>query len=423
MKKLDKRKYKINNGITLIALVITIIILLILAGVAIATLTGENGILNKASEASENTKQANAEEQVKLAILASRGTDGKIDMASLNNELEKIGAYFKENPISSDNQIETLPAIVTLDGYEVEITGDVSDSHPPIPDGFYHVEGTTIEDGYVISDQEGDDLDNTAKGNQFVWVPVENFSEFVRRDGYSNGSVQNYVSKLTCTEADMTGINSKVEETSKTKTEAQEMYKSVEKNKGFYIGRYETGKENNNVVIQKGANPYCVVKWSSNGEMQETTGTTGGAVELSRNFTNNKGYTNAVSTLIYGVQWDATMKWMENVENPNVTGDFTKYIQNSTGMGWYRDNYSKNPSHLTGQDVDANKSNCIKNVYDLGGNLYEWTMESYDTDKRVIRGCGYTDGGYFPASIRSYSKPSEGTSYTGFRIALYIKDR
>ena len=212
MKKLDKRKYKINNGITLIALVITIIILLILAGVAIATLTGENGILNKASEASENTKQANAEEQVKLAILASRGTDGKIDMASLNNELEKIGAYFKENPISSDNQIETLPAIVTLDGYEVEITGDVSDSHPPIPDGFYHVEGTTIEDGYVISDQEGDDLDNTAKGNQFVWVPVENFSEFVRRDGYSNGSVQNYVSKLTCTEADMTGINSKVEE-------------------------------------------------------------------------------------------------------------------------------------------------------------------------------------------------------------------
>lgn len=358
-----------------------------------------------------------------MAILASRGTDGKIDMASLNNELEKIGAYFKENPISSDNQIETLPAIVTLDGYEVEITGDVSDSHPPIPDGFYHVEGTTIEDGYVISDQEGDDLDNTAKGNQFVWVPVENFSEFVRRDGYSNGSVQNYVSKLTCTEADMTGINSKLEETSKTKTEAQEMYKSVEKNKGFYIGRYETGKENNNVVIQKGANPYCVVKWSSNGEMQETTGTTGGAVELSRNFANNKGYTNAVSTLIYGVQWDATMKWMENVENSNVTGDFTKYIQNSTGMGWYSDNYSKNPSHLTGQDVDENKSNCIKNVYDLGGNLYEWTMESYATDKRVIRGCGYPDGGYFPASIRSYSKPSEGTSYTGFRIALYIKDR
>ena len=56
-----------QKGITLIALVITIIILLILASVTIATLTGENGIITKAMEAREKTEQAGVEEQLKLA--------------------------------------------------------------------------------------------------------------------------------------------------------------------------------------------------------------------------------------------------------------------------------------------------------------------------------------------------------------------
>ena len=64
MRKNEKQRNKKNSGITLIALVITIIVLLILAGVTIATLTGDNGILTKAQEASDKTKQANAEEQV-----------------------------------------------------------------------------------------------------------------------------------------------------------------------------------------------------------------------------------------------------------------------------------------------------------------------------------------------------------------------
>ena len=79
MRKNEKQRNKKNSGITLIALVITIIVLLILAGVTIATLTGENGILTKATEASKKTGQASAEEQVQLEVTASIGTDGKIN--------------------------------------------------------------------------------------------------------------------------------------------------------------------------------------------------------------------------------------------------------------------------------------------------------------------------------------------------------
>ncbi len=59
---------KKQNGITLIALVITIIVLLILAGVSIAMLTGENGVLTKATESTTKTKEGEVEEAIKLGV-------------------------------------------------------------------------------------------------------------------------------------------------------------------------------------------------------------------------------------------------------------------------------------------------------------------------------------------------------------------
>lgn len=440
-KKMNFTRQKINTlkttrGITLIALVITIIVLLILAGVTIATLTGENGILTRASEASEQTKKANIEEQVKLAVTASIGEDGRIDISKLNEELQKIEGEKTGIPISS------LPADITIDGYEVHIdgngavsvgdnagggnteTGETVVDGVTIPEGFYHVAGTTVETGLVISDQPNDDLDNTAGGNQFVWVPVskENFdTEFVRRAGYQRGSEQTLTSNYG--EADSSGnnTNSGVTETATTKIEAQEMYASVEEHGGFYIGRYEAGDDGNgNVVVKKGADVYNNIPWSANGEMQETNGTTGGAVELARNFDTANGYTSVTSTLIYGVQWDAVMKWMENIPNPNVEGK--TYIQDSTGMGWYSNNYSSgNATHQTGIDVDSSKSNCVNNIYDLAGNVYEWTMESYITDYRVRRG-GFYDitGAVYPASSRLGYDPSDYIDSLGFRLTLYL---
>ena len=80
VKILDKSKTKKEKGITLIALVITIIVLLILAGVSIAMLTGENGILNQAQESKEQTEYKSAEEKVKLAIMGAKANDGQMTL-------------------------------------------------------------------------------------------------------------------------------------------------------------------------------------------------------------------------------------------------------------------------------------------------------------------------------------------------------
>ena len=108
---------------------------------------------------------------------------------------------------------------------------------------------------------------------------------------------------------------------------------------------------------------------------------------------------------------------------PNLTGG--KYVEDSTGMGWYKDNYSNdstgNPDHKTGIDLNGGK-NEVKKIYDLAGNVYEWTMESYVTSSRVPRG-GYctVSGSGVPASYRSSYSPSPDNNYNiGFRVTLYL---
>ena len=91
------RSEKMPKGITLIALVITIIVLLILAGVSIATLTGENGILTKANEAKDKTQIADVKEQVQMDILAEQM---KADGGDLSEETlgSILGKYFEGFP-------------------------------------------------------------------------------------------------------------------------------------------------------------------------------------------------------------------------------------------------------------------------------------------------------------------------------------
>ena len=468
-----KKLKLINKGITLIALVITIIVLLILAGVTIITLTGDNGILTKSDEASDNTKRSNIVELVKLAVATSIREDGKIDIEKLNDELQKIEGEKEGIPISS------LPATIIIDGYEVYISengtvtvsppegGDQTDEIPGVPDedGFFTKTSTIngeeqnannpkIPEGFRPVDTETSEWgngtsapteENINKGlviedkklNQFVWVPVNDYSKFVRRNGYHSGSLDSNFSY--CGEANSSGTNNRFKESTTTQTEAAEIYKSIETNGGFYVGRYEAGKENEKVVIKQGAAVYNNVTWSKNGQMNEESeeiqenvdGTKDGAIELARNFDTENTYTDDVrSTLIYAVQWDAIMKWMEeeDIRNPNVEEN-PLYIQDSTGMGWYNNNYQTgNPTHQTGIDVDSNKSNCVNNIYDLAGNVYEWTMESYYATKRVVRGGTYLQVGLgnsafiYPASSRHTNFfPYNSSDSTGFRVTLYLK--
>ena len=125
IKTAKKQKIKESKGITLIALVITIIVLLILAGVTIATLTGDNGILNQAGKAKDKTTEAESIERVQVEVAGSYGLDGTIDKDQLNKNLGNIaGLKIGESNFGGENIVKELPVTVTLNGYDIEINSN-----------------------------------------------------------------------------------------------------------------------------------------------------------------------------------------------------------------------------------------------------------------------------------------------------------
>ncbi len=449
-----------NKGITLIALVITIIVLLILAGVSIAMLLGENGILNQAQKAKVETRGATVEEECNLWKMNQK-MDAEATEGTAQTLQELLDSLEKRNLITAEERatIETTKKITigerTINFYKeeeqakvgVKVTGGnkpyTNKGTAIIPEGFTIVPGCEdVSEGLVISDNEKDTEEagkpQIAEGNQFVWVPVENFNEFKRELGYYNGALQSgeFVSDAMSNGKyyEPKGDGDIVDaEGTTTEKEAQDMYKSVKENKGFYIGRYESGTTDTNtsntgirekMVCKKGATIYNNIKWGTS-----MSNETGGAVEVSRGFATQENYTSVKSTLCYGVQWDAAIRWMKDIKNPNaVVEDVSKkyYIIDSTKMGWYKDNHSEgNPTLTTGIDIEPgenNKSNKVKNIYDMAGNVREWTMEANGTDKRVSRGGYYFNdaGGGLPASYREYIIPSYLEISFGFRTALYL---
>ena len=371
-----KRNFKKENGVTLIALVVTIIVLLILAGVSIAMLTGENGILTQARNAKEKTENAEKEEDT------------------------TINQY--ESYINRETNTEAVVGEIVTGGNKLYTNNGTA----VIPEGFAIVPGfDNVEEGLVISDVEND---TGNIGNQFVWVPVENFNDFVRYDFGSQGIKEEDFINTEPTdnkyyEPRADGIS--------TGTEVEDLYKSVKDNKGFYIGRYEAGNDGlDNVICKKGVNVYNNIGWNDDGKVETETG---GAVEKARKFSVQNNYTNVISTLIYGVQWDAVMRWLYN-----GTEEERLWLTDSTGKGNYYDKDNTNNPAKTG----VNDNYQMKHIYDLAGNVHEWTMEMGSSSGRVRRGGYYDFGGIStPCSHRGNINADYSTNNVGFRLALYIK--
>ena len=169
--------FKNKGGITLIALVVTIIVLLILAGISVSMLTGQNGILNKAAEAKEKTEEAQKEEQTKLAVMSSIGTDGLINLNQLKAEIERQGGSIAGT---------TFPVAVTTGNtsYQVDQYGNVTKE----------TKNENIEENWTVADisNNNDDWyaykDSTGKKSQVNAPKLANGMTGIKYNTDVNGS-------------------------------------------------------------------------------------------------------------------------------------------------------------------------------------------------------------------------------------------
>ncbi len=416
---------KERKGISLIVLVITIIIMIILAGAIILTLNN-SGVIGRAEEARDKSDTSTLKEAANVAY-------GEWTLAKqMDGETKSADEYVKEKLKDQGFSDEDLQLVYIAD------TGKISIA--TVPEGFVvsDIEGeNTVAKGLVIyegTEKVSEDADAKTTRNQFVWIPVD-ISEFKREDGYSDGTKQTYVSSSTATEP--YSYNTTITESNDLTGEYAEykaMRASVEKYGGFYIGRYETGSETErtyedtaigttNMAVRKDAYVYNYVGWgpsntSTEGDVtEEAFGSSPGrnlgkgAVELSRNL--YEASTSVKSTLVYGVQWDAVLKFVADNEHS---------IIDSTSWGNYSNNTDRTQvSPNSPAKTGAYENWKAKNIYDIAGNVREWTMEAYSTNSRSVRGGQYYNTGSFnPASSRSGYLSESFEFGIGFRLALYL---
>ncbi len=392
------------SGITLVALVVTIVVLLILAGVTITALLGDDGILARAQRATELTNQSVENELTVMNNLTDKmnsvlgGNGGGGDTPGGDDEPEIPTVTTKGQIVTSSDSSVTY-------GEYTDNTGTAK-----IPVGFCVVKDSTtnssdintVASGLVISDVADDDLDNSKKGNQFVWIPVADYANnFHLIEGYYNNALQRRLSQASNPSreagASKTEILPGKPNTANTvlgTDESVAMYKSVKDNGGFYIARYEAGiagttdnynlsiktETNGNVkpLSQKGVGVWNSIAWGGTTAVEASDGLPGndnanGAVKVARSMYTKSSTCGVTSTLCYGVQWDATLNF---IDPTYITGNSAGFVKDSTNMG----NYSGSIA-TTG----SNNAYQQKHVYDLAGNVYEWTMEAYHTNSRVHR--------------------------------------
>ena len=406
-----EKKRQENKGITLIALVVTIVVLIILATVSINAVLGQNGIIKKAKQAKESY-----EKSVKAEDTA---------MQELLNEMEQ----YNEGSSSDDGKV-TLP-----DGWNGDKVNPVKSEDNivvPVPKGYTAstVEGEkSVSSGFVI--KEGNDGSKTEGINEFVWVPVSNISD-IYDEANNAGQLWHFGTTTTKwpypttknsgpREPDVvTGASSGSDSTSGTKYDAvstnlqqaglsstatastfktqlqnefNEMIKSVKTYGGFYIGRYETGNLSNSTkaVVQKNNSDINNQTWYTMYKMCKTI----------------KANENVYTGMIWGCQWDATLRWMQTSTNSEVAN-----FPTNSGKG----NYGTSKTIPTG----SNSNYAANNIYDMAGNVFDWTLEVYYEECRDRRG-----GDCSTASVRAYDRSGTGPTVRyengGCRATLYVK--
>ena len=377
-------KVKETKGITLIALVITIVVLLILAEVVIATLNGNDNIIKNANTAVGKYNEKVNEEQGILNTLEEKLREYTNGGSSNPTTPEEPGTP-STTPTVDSNGLATTPTTIKPDKN--------SNLQIVIPTGFAPTilqTGTTQslpgEDGSVKNKMPASQWNNItaedinkgivvvdAYGNEFVWIPITDTSKFVRKAWTTGDDTTAQTLAATSTE------NAYWEDTSTT--EYTNMVNSITTNKGFYVARYEASAN------------------SDSSKAQSKRGATTWNISQTDAITKSANYNSALhSHLMYGIEWDSILNWLKgNATISSSTFGRTKTMEladlqtNSHSWGNYWTSTGDAATN-SGSKQNTGKSEYWKanNIYDLAGNVREWTQEKYSTGTdRADRGGSY----------------------------------
>lgn len=419
-----------NKGVTLIALAVTIVVMLILAGVTISVLNGENGIVKQAQKAKEESKIKELKEKVRIDIAGKRveNINGELRVSVLKEILDK---YFDNVPVETQITSETeLKAKEEYGKYEMKISDidvgeityetsytifkDVNGEQVPIPEGYIVSENSDeniVNKGLVISD---------SRGNEYVWISctVDSSSNKlqykrtewgVEKDGTDNSRA--IKDELTLKDIDVTysktdtdnGINEEISKEIVAQINAEK--ESIKKYGGYYIGRYEVGKDNKTAVIKAEQEPYVNIKWSK-------------AYELAKGIGGGEG---ATTYLCSSYSWDTAINFIQNTTGKNYATSIIGFNGNWKSQE-VKDSSGKVIKPVnTAQRLNTGLTTALCNIYDMGGNVGEFTTElNPGTSETVVLRGGYYNSG-IPAGYRWDHGSGGANSYYGFRATLFLK--
>ena len=400
-----------KRGISLIVLIVTIIVIIILAAAVILTITKNNPV-SSAKEATFKEDMANIQDELSM-YLSKKYTDNptSFDKSSVN--------------LSGDGMVTELPStkkykdkVSVIKGKLVwngetennteykwfsEVTGNTSNSETvkeewkntiasvedgvPIPKGFDYVTGTK-DTGLVIKD------DND---NEFVWVPATE-STYVKDTSFPGA-------KPT---GDDTLPNGITDETA-----------DVVKYGGFYIGRYEAGVPENQSSIDGNSSSTSNVKGVPVSKKDATVWTRIDYTNAKANAESMISNEYVQTGLITGKAWDTTCHWIEDsLKSINDSAS----LKDSRYYGNYRNFLAPaNENSGTKRTAGFSENWKTKNIYDLAGNVCEWTSEAYSYGF-ILRGGSYLNSGSDRhVSYRYDLNASNQSGFMGFRLRLYIK--